>query len=282
MSVQHPKYTSKHASKSTKIVAFIGGGNMAQALIGGLLAEGTPATTINVAEPVAELRELLAVRGVNVFATATEAAAGADVIVLAVKPQIVHSVLHELAPHVAKKLVISIAAGVTVATLSNGLAGHHRIVRAMPNTPALVQTGATGLFASVEVDQDDRDSATNILSATGLVLWVADEVLMHAVTAVSGSGPAYFFYLMEAMIKAGVAQGLDEKTAKALTLQTALGAAQMAIISGDNPTKLRTNVTSPNGTTAAAIEHLDAQHVSQHIVDALSAAGQRSIALSAS
>lgn len=278
MSVQHPK----NSTKSSKIVAFIGGGNMAQALIGGLLAEGTPATTINVAEPVAELRDLLAVRGVNVFATATEAAVGADVIVLAVKPQIIQAVLHELAPYIAKKLVISIAAGVTVATLSKGLAGHSRIVRAMPNTPALVQTGATGLFASAEVEQDDRDLATNILSAAGLVLWVNDESLMHAVTAVSGSGPAYFFYLMEAMIKAGVAQGLDEKTAKALTLQTALGAAQMAIISGDNPTKLRTNVTSPNGTTAAAIEHLDAQQVSQHIVDALSAAGLRSVALSAS
>lgn len=277
MSVQHPR----NSSKSSKIVAFIGGGNMAQALIGGLLAEGTPATMINVAEPVAELRELLAVRSVNVFASATEAVSDADVIVLAVKPQIIQNVLQEIAPDVANKLVISIAAGVTVATISKGLAGHTRIVRAMPNTPAMVQTGATGLFASTDVDQDDRENATHILSAAGLVLWVDDESLMHAVTAVSGSGPAYFFYLMEAMIKAGVAQGLDGKTAKALTLQTALGAAQMAIISGDNPTKLRTNVTSPNGTTAAAIEHLDAQHVSQHIIDALSAAGQRSIALSA-
>lgn len=278
MSVQHPK----NPAKSSKIVAFIGGGNMAQALIGGLLAEGTPATMINVAEPVAELREVLAGRGVNVFATATEAAIDADVIVLAVKPQIIQTVLQELAPHVANKLVISIAAGVSVATISTGLGGHSRIVRAMPNTPALVQTGATGLFATLDVNQDDRDSATNIMSAAGLVLWVDDELLMHAVTAVSGSGPAYFFYLMEAMIKAGVEQGLDEKTAKALTLQTALGAAQMAIISGENPTKLRTNVTSPNGTTAAAVEHLDAQQVSQHIVDALAAAGQRSVELSAS
>jgi pyrroline-5-carboxylate reductase len=278
MSVQHPK----NSNKSPQIVTFIGGGNMAQALIGGLLAEGVPATMIRVAEPVAELRELLAVRGVGVFATATEAVEGADVVVLAVKPQIIQMVLQELAAHVANKLVISIAAGVSVATLSNGLAGHARIVRAMPNTPALVQTGATGLYAPAQLSQQDRDSATNILSAAGLVLWVDDEALMHAVTAVSGSGPAYFFYLMESMIAAGVAQGLDEKTAKALTLQTALGAAQMAIISGDNPTKLRKNVTSPNGTTAAAIEHLDAQHVSQHIVDALSAAGQRSIALSAS
>jgi pyrroline-5-carboxylate reductase len=276
MSVQHPK----NSKKSSPIVAFIGGGNMAQALIGGLLAEDIPATMIRVAEPVAALRELLAMRGVGVFATATEAVAGADVVVLAVKPQIIQAVLQELAPHIADKLVISIAAGVSVTTLSNGLAGHARIVRAMPNTPALVQTGATGLYAPAALSQQDRDVATDILSAAGLVLWVNDEALMHAVTAVSGSGPAYFFYLMESMIAAGMAQGLDERTAKALTLQTALGAAQMAIISGDNPTKLRQNVTSPNGTTAAAIEHLDAQKVSQHIIDALSAAGQRSIALS--
>jgi pyrroline-5-carboxylate reductase len=276
MSVQHPK----NSKKSSPIVTFIGGGNMAQALIGGLLAEGSPATMIRVAEPVAELRELLALRGVDVFATATEAVEGADVVVLAVKPQIIQTVLQELATHIADKLVISIAAGVSVATLSKGLAGHQRIVRAMPNTPALVQTGATGLYAPATLSQMDRDVATDILSAAGLVLWVEDEALMHAVTAVSGSGPAYFFYLMEAMIAAGMAQGLDERTAKALTLQTALGAAQMAIISGDNPTKLRKNVTSPNGTTAAAIEHMDAQHVSQHIIDALSAAGQRSIVLS--
>ncbi|MDE2421488.1 MAG: pyrroline-5-carboxylate reductase [Gammaproteobacteria bacterium] len=278
MSVQHPH----NSKKSSQIVAFIGGGNMAQALIGGLLAEGLPATMIRVAEPVAELRETLALRGVGVFATATEAVADADVVVLAVKPQIIQTVLQELAAHIADKLVISIAAGVSVATISSGLGGHARIVRAMPNTPALVQTGATGLYAAATLSQKDRDSAMDILSAAGLVLWVDDEALMHAVTAVSGSGPAYFFYLMESMIAAGIAQGLDEKTAKALTLQTALGAAQMAIISGDNPTKLRKNVTSPNGTTAAAIEHLDAQQVSQHIVDALSAAGQRSIALSAS
>lgn len=276
MSVQHPK----NSKKSSPIVAFIGGGNMAQALIGGLLAEGLPATMIRVAEPVAELRELLALRGVDDFATATEAVEGADVVVLAVKPQIIQTVLQEIAPYIADKLVISIAAGVSVATLSKGLAGHMRIVRAMPNTPALVQTGATGLYAPAALSQKDRDIATDILSAAGLVLWVNDEALMHAVTAVSGSGPAYFFYLMESMIAAGMAQGLDERTAKALTLQTALGAAQMAIISGDNPTKLRKNVTSPNGTTAAAIEYLDAQHVSQHIIDALSAAGQRSIALS--
>jgi pyrroline-5-carboxylate reductase len=278
MSVQHPK----NSKKSSQIVAFIGGGNMAQALIGGLLAEGLPATMIRVAEPVAELRDLLATRGVSVFATATEAVVDADVVLLAVKPQIIQTVLQELAAHVADKLLISIAAGVSIATLSNGLKGHERIVRAMPNTPALVQTGATGLYAPAELSQKDRDVATDILSAAGLVLWVNDEALMHAVTAVSGSGPAYFFYLMESMIAAGMAQGLDERTAKALTLQTALGAAQMAIISGDNPTKLRKNVTSPNGTTAAAIEYLDAQQVSQHIVDALSAAGQRSIALSAS
>jgi len=277
MSVQH----NVTPIDSTKIVAFIGGGNMAQALIGGLLAEGLPATMIRVAEPVAELREILALRGVGAFATATEAVNGADVVVLAVKPQIIQAVLAELADLVADKLVISIAAGISVATIAHGLAGHERIVRAMPNTPALVQTGATGLYADDLLSQLDRDMAATILSAAGLVLWVEDESLMHAVTAVSGSGPAYFFYLMEAMIDAGIAQGLDERTARALTLQTALGAAQMAIISEDSPAKLRQKVTSPNGTTAAAIDYLNDHAVRTHIVDALGAAGTRSIELSA-
>ena len=278
MSVQH----NASPIDTTKIVAFIGGGNMAQALIGGLLAEGLAATMIRVAEPVAELRELLGLRGVGVYATAAEAILGADVVVLAVKPQIIQTVLAEIAPQVGGKLVISIAAGVSVATLTQGLAGHGRIVRAMPNTPALVQSGATGLYAPASLSQADRVLAGTILAAAGLVLWVEDEALMHAVTAVSGSGPAYFFYLMESMIAAGVAQGLDERTARALTLQTALGAAQMAIISEESPARLRQNVTSPNGTTAAAIDHLDQHAVREHIVGALQAAGQRSMALSAS
>jgi len=278
MSVQH----NASPIDTTKIVAFIGGGNMAQALIGGLLAEGLAATMIRVAEPVAELRELLALRGVGAYPTAAEAIRGADVVVLAVKPQIIQSVLADIAALVSGKLVISIAAGVSVATLTQGLAGHGRIVRAMPNTPALVQSGATGLYAPANLGQADRTLAATILAAAGLVLWVDDESLMHAVTAVSGSGPAYFFYLMESMIAAGIAQGLDERTARALTLQTALGAAQMAIISEEGPAKLRQNVTSPNGTTAAAIEHLDQHGVRGHIVDALAAAGLRSQALSAS
>jgi pyrroline-5-carboxylate reductase len=278
MSVQH----QAGPIDTSKIVAFIGGGNMAQALIGGLLAEGLPATMIRVAEPVPALREQLAVRGVGAYQTASEAIRGADVVVLAVKPQIIQTVLTEIAGSINGKLVISIAAGVSVATLSKGLNGYVRIVRAMPNTPALVQSGATGLYAPAHLGQADRTLAASILAAAGLVLWVEDESLMHAVTAVSGSGPAYFFYLMESMIAAGVAQGLDERTARALTLQTALGAAQMAIISEESPARLRQNVTSPNGTTAAAIEHLDQHGVRTHIVAALQAAGDRSLALSAS
>jgi len=267
---------------TTKVVAFVGGGNMAQAIIGGLLAEGLPATMIRVAEPLPDVREFLAVRGVSAYERAVDAVHNADVVVLAVKPQIIQVVLGEIAPLVANKLVISIAAGISLATLSAGLNGHQRIVRAMPNTPALVQTGATGLYAEASLSDVDRQRATTILSATGLTLWVHDEALMHAVTAVSGSGPAYFFYLMEAMIAAGVAQGLDERTAKALTLQTALGAAQMAISSEDSPTRLRQKVTSPNGTTAAAIEYLDQHDVHAQIVAALGAAARRSEALSAS
>jgi pyrroline-5-carboxylate reductase len=150
----------------------------------------------------------------------------------------------------------------------------------MPNTPALVQTGATGLYAGADVSQADRQQAAAVLGATGLVLWVEDEQLMHAVTAVSGSGPAYFFYWMEAMIAAGQQLGLSEQVARDLTLQTALGAAQMAITSGEPPSKLRQNVTSPNGTTQAALESMAQHQVGELIEQALLAAAARSTVLS--
>lgn len=261
-------------------IAFIGGGNMAQALIGGLLAKDLKASRITVAEPLAELRTLLAARGVQVSADNRAAVMDADVVVLAVKPQVMGSVLAGLAGVLQGRLVISIAAGVSTDTLASMLGGHSRIIRAMPNTPALVQTGATGLYASSGVTAQDRQDASSILAATGLVLWVQDEAQMHAVTAVSGSGPAYFFYWMEAMIAAGKSLGLDERTARDLTLQTALGAAQMAITSGEHPSRLRQNVTSPNGTTQAAIEKMNELAVSAHIEQAIAAAALRSEALS--
>lgn len=265
----------------TANIAFIGGGNMAQALIGGLLAQGLPATRITVSEPVEAIRNVLVDKGIQLTENNLAAVEQADIIVLAVKPQVIASVLEPLAGKIKNQLIISIAAGVNVATLSRFLNGYDRIVRAMPNTPALIQSGATGLFANIAVSDQDRIQAAKVLGAAGLVIWVDEERKLDAVTAVSGSGPAYFFYLMEAMIQAGKDLGLDERTATTLTLQTALGAAQMAVTSEQGPTQLRKNVTSPNGTTQAAIETLDAHQVSQFIQQALAAASKRSEELAA-
>ncbi|MDO4222680.1 MAG: pyrroline-5-carboxylate reductase, partial [Acinetobacter sp.] len=201
--------------------------------------------------------------------------ADVDVVVIAVKPQMASDVLRALAGQCHDKLVISIMAGVEVATISQLLGGAERIVRVMPNTPALVQQGANGAYAA-NISEQDRALATQILQATGLVCWVKQEQDIDAVTAVSGSGPAYFFYVMEHMIQAGKDLGLDAETATQLTLQTALGAAQMAINSEHSPTQLRKNVTSPNGTTQAAIETFDAQNVGQGIEQGLAAAAKRS------
>ncbi len=260
----------------TANITFIGGGNMAQALIGGLLAQGLAATKITVSEPVAAIRDVLAPKGVTLTEDNAVAIEQADIIVLAVKPQVVASVLAPLAGKIKNQLVISIAAGIGIETLSRLLNGYRRIVRAMPNTPALIQAGATGLYADVEVADYDRIQAAKVLGAAGLVIWVDQEKKLDAVTALSGSGPAYFFYLMESMIQAGKDLGLDERTAVTLTLQTALGSAQMAVTSEQSPTQLRKNVTSPNGTTQAAIESMEAAHVGQHIQHALAAAAKRS------
>ncbi len=256
-------------------ISFIGGGNMAQALIGGLVARGLAPNRITVSDPVEGVRELLAEKGVQVTTDNAAAILNADVVVLAVKPQVLAQVLKPLHGLCAGKLIISIVAGAEVNTIAS-LLDTARVVRVMPNTPALVQTGAHGLFATEAVNQADRDLASQILAATGLTIWVATEAQIDAVTAVSGSGPAYFFYMMESMIRAGKNLGLDEKTATALTLQTALGAAQMAITSANTPAELRKNVTSPNGTTQAAIEVFDHAQISQNIQAALAAAKTRS------
>ena len=256
-------------------ICFIGGGNMAQALIGGLLSRGLPATRITVSDPVVQVREALQAKDVHVTDNNIEAIRDADVVVLAVKPQMLSAVLGPLKGLFSNKLIVSIVAGAEIATITK-FTETDMIVRVMPNTPALVQTGAHGLFAYPVVSADKRDLASQILAATGLTLWVNEESQIDAVTAVSGSGPAYFFYMMESMIRAGKNMGLDEKTATALTLQTALGAAQMAITSSSSPAELRKNVTSPNGTTQAAIEVFDRAQISQNIQTALAAAQKRS------
>ena len=256
-------------------ICFIGGGNMAQALIGGLISRGLPPTRITVSDPVEKVRLLLAEKDVCVTDDNIAAIHDADIVLFAVKPQVLASVLKPLKGLFEGKLVMSIVAGAEITTIATLLATD-RIVRVMPNTPALVQTGAHGLYATDAVDSKDRELASQVLAATGLTLWVNSEAQIDAVTAVSGSGPAYFFYMMESMIRAGKNLGLDEKVATALTLQTALGAAQMAITSSNTPAELRKNVTSPNGTTQAALEVFDRAQISQNIQAALAAAQKRS------
>lgn len=257
-------------------ICFIGGGNMAQALIGGLLSRGLPTTRITVSDPVEQIRQILEEKGIQTTTDNVEAIQNADVVVLAVKPQVLATVLQPLKGLLSDKLVISIIAGAEIQTISELIGGSQRIVRVMPNTPALVQTGAHGIYASEAVNAQDRELTNQILAATGLTIWVDSEAQIDAVTALSGSGPAYFFYLMESMIRAGKNLGLDEKVATALTLQTALGAAQMAITSSNSPSELRKNVTSPNGTTQAALEVFDRAQISQNIQAALAAAQKRS------
>ncbi len=242
-------------------IGFIGAGNMASALVGGLRAQGWPANRLWLSDRSPEQLKSHQDQGVHTTTDNAELLARADVVVLAVKPQVMASVLKPLAEQAQTRrpLFISIAAGIPIDALSRWLGGAESggalpIVRAMPNTPALVQAGATGLFASDAVDTEARHLVERVMGAVGLTLWVDSEDLIDAVTAVSGSGPAYFFHVMEAMIAAGVKLGLSEQDARALTLQTALGAAQMAITSDVGPDELRRRVTSPGGTTERALQ----------------------------
>ena len=276
-----------HTDDNTEI-AFIGGGNMARSLIGGLIARGAEATTIRVAEPVESLREALQRDfGVRGFATATEAAAGAAVWLLAVKPQVMRGVCSELSglALAQQPVAISIAAGITAGQLARWLGGDSgsapAVVRAMPNTPALLGAGITGLFASATVAAGQREQSERLLGAVGATVWVEDEAQMDAVTAVSGSGPAYVFLLAEAMQAAGEAQGLPADTARALTAQTLLGAARMLVESPDAPDVLRARVTSPGGTTQAAIETFEAGGLRALVARAVAAATERGRQLSA-
>lgn len=265
----------EHRNMFTQKIGFIGGGNMAQAIIGGLVAQGVNQQSIVVSEPYQPTREILQAKNIQLLNDNIDVIQQADIIIIAVKPQMAKEVLTPLAGLCADKLVISIMAGIEIETISQLLGGAKRIVRVMPNTPALLQLGTSGAFAH-DLTADDKSIATQILQAIGLVVWVKHEREIDAVTAVSGSGPAYFFYMMEHMIQAGIDMGLDEQTAKQLTLQTALGSAQMAIQSEHSPTQLRKNVTSPNGTTQKAIETFDELGVGQSIQQGVKNAEQRS------
>ena len=258
-------------------IAFIGAGNMAASLIGGLRAKGLDATQIRASDPGDETRARVnAEHGIEVFADNAEAIQGADVIVMAVKPQAMKAVCEAIRPSLKpNQLVVSIAAGITCASMNNWL-GDQPVVRCMPNTPALLRQGVSGLFATGQVTAEQREQAQELLSAVGIALWLNEEQQLDAVTAVSGSGPAYFFLLIEAMTAAGVKLGLPAEIAAQLTLQTALGAAHMAVASDVDAAELRRRVTSPAGTTEAAIKSFQAGGFEALVEKALGAAAHRS------
>ena len=265
-------------------IAFIGGGNMARSLIGGLLKTGIAASSVSVAEPRAEARQELGREfGVACYAEARPAVAEAEVVVLAVKPQVLPALRNELQDVLRQRrpMLISIAAGVRIDQLERWLGGQLPIVRCMPNTPALIGAGATGLCANGRVSPPQRALAQRILDAAGLTRWIDDEALMDTVTALSGSGPAYFFALVEALEDAAVAQGMPRETARALAAQTCLGAGRMLAESGEAPAELRHRVTSPNGTTQAALESFAADGLPRIVARAVAAAIRRGEALAA-
>ncbi|MGA7179019.1 MAG: pyrroline-5-carboxylate reductase [Thiobacillaceae bacterium] len=260
-------------------ITFIGGGNMASAIISGLIASGIPGSQIEVVDPSAEARERLAGRFGLQLKSGIGQAHLYEIIVLAVKPQQLPVVAAELASRLKEQLIVSIAAGVRVNDLSRWLGGYGGIVRTMPNTPAMVGAGITGLFAAEGVDGAARSAAEGIMRAVGGVVWVKDEALLDAVTAVSGSGPAYVFYLIEALEVAGVEAGLTPEAARTLALQTFLGASKLALESGEEPASLRARVTSKGGTTEQGIATLEAKQVKAAIAEAVRAACARSVEL---
>lgn len=259
-------------------ICFIGAGNMSRSLIGGLLQSGYSANHIWVADPspqaLESMKQSFSIQGFNDNLSAIELA---EIIVLAVKPQQLKSVCLNIADTVrqTQPLIISVAAGIKTDSIGQWLGSSLAIVRTMPNTPALIQAGASGLFANPQVNPKQKDDAENILRAAGLAIWVDHEAKLDIVTALSGSGPAYFFLFMEAMQSAAEKLGLDAKTAELLTMQTAFGAAKMALESNDNCQELRRRVTSPNGTTERAIQSFEQSHLDLTIEKAMQAAHQR-------
>lgn len=266
----------------TQTIAFIGGGNMACSLLDGLLTAGVGVAQLRVAEPVAARRDWLQQHyAVRVVADNAEAVAGARIVVLAVKPQVMPQALTPLgAPlQTTQPLVISIAAGIRIATLHRYLGGELACIRAMPNTPATLNCGVSGLYAHPHATATHRRQAEQILGAVGTVVWVKTESLLDVVTGISGSGPAYYFQLMEVMVASAIAHGLEPATAKTLVLQTALGAAKLAMHS--DPATLRQQVTSPGGTTEAALQTMAAHGLANAIQLGITAAIEKSAELAA-
>ena len=258
-------------------IAFIGGGNMASCIIGGMLANGFTAQQIRVSDPGEQARDnIQATHGIAATADNHSAVANADIVILAVKPQVMGPVVSDLASSLNSSCaVVSIAAGIQIGDLQNWLGDSQAIVRAMPNTPAMVRQGATGLFANPLINNQHKESIQAIFNAVGIACWVDSESQIDAVKAVSGSGPAYFFLVMEVMQKVAEELGLSPQTAQQLTIQTALGAAQMANSGNLNTAELRQQVTSPGGTTHAAIESFKAGGIENTFREAMSAALNR-------
>lgn len=258
-------------------IVFIGGGNMASALISGLLAKGFAPQQLSVVEINVENREKLKQTfGINVVENLAEGVSASDVIVLAVKPQQLFELTRQLAPLIKQQLILSIAAGIQATDIRRWLQGHERIVRAMPNTPSLVGCGVAGLYAMPGVSESDKQDAESILAAVGSVLWVDQEDMLHAVTAISGSGPAYIFYFIESMQQAGIELGLSAAQSRQLSLQTFAGASRLASVSEEDAAVLRARVTSKGGTTEQAIQAMEKNEIKSKIIAAIHASNQRS------
>ena len=267
--------STTHANPANESIAFIGGGNMASAIIGGLLKRGLPASRIQVVEPFAEQRAKLA----SHFQVAVHASAGAsledaDVVIWAVKPQTFKDAAEQSRAHIGNALHLSVAAGIRSDTIAGWL-GTERIVRAMPNTPALVGLGQTALFARPAVSAADRQAVERVIQTTGEFLWLAQEEQLDAVTALSGSGPAYVFYFIEAMIDAGAEMGLSREQARQLAIGTFVGASILARDAAEPPGVLRERVTSRGGTTHAALMSLEHEGVKARFMRAIGAARAR-------
>ncbi|MFK7887379.1 MAG: pyrroline-5-carboxylate reductase [Gammaproteobacteria bacterium] len=266
----------------TQHICFIGGGNMALAMASGLLQAGHPANQITVADPSPERRTLASQLGeLNVVADNIAAAASADAVILAVKPHLIEPVCTALSATIGASgaLVMSVAAGITIDAIGAALGGHARIARIMPNTPALVGRGASGVYASDAVSKEDRDTVDHLLSACGMVVWVQSEDRLHDITAISGSGPAYFFLFMEYLKDQALALGLSDEDAAKLVRQTAAGAAAMTQETDVSLAELRRRVTSPGGTTEAAIGQFMHDNLNGLVERAVAAARKRSVEL---
>jgi len=262
-------------------IAFIGGGNMASAIIGGLIGNGLPASQITVVEPFEAARDALKAKfGIDALPTASAALAGHDLVVWATKPQTFKDAAAATAAHTAQALHLSVAAGITTDSIAQWL-GTGRIVRAMPNTPALVGKGMTGLFARTEVDAAGQGLVERVIGTTGQLVWVDAEDKLDAVTALSGSGPAYVFLFLEAMTQAGVDMGLTADQSYQLAIATFQGASELAARSDEPAATLRERVTSKGGTTYAAITHMQQTELPQHFIAALRKAETRAKELAA-